>query len=145
MKSMEVPALLASAVRPLAVGLAALEPDSTLHHVLVESGDGRTGLTDEGHGLLTEVAETARTKLATLNELEFRSDSVSVEMADDVAATRQAMTQLAWMLWAIEIALDYNIDRARPGRTMEAIAECARIASLTYAHTTFGADARCEG
>lgn len=40
MKTGETRVLLASAIRPIAVGLAAFELDSTLHDVLVESGDG---------------------------------------------------------------------------------------------------------
>ena len=124
------------ALRTLALMLSAADGSSEFYESFIKVGSGSVTLTAEGERLLADASHHARRHAASLNDLEFGGDTDLPEFTNDdraeLASVRQTVNQIAWILWAAQMAVSQPSLKDIPGQPVEALFVCAELARDEY-------------
>ena len=134
--SADVHTAILDALRTLALMLSGADGSSEFYASFIKVGSGSVTLTAEGERLLADASHHARRHAASLNDLEFGADTDLPEFTNDdraeLASARQTVNQIAWMLWAAEMAVSQPTLDGIPGSPAEALFVCAELARDEY-------------
>ncbi len=121
-------------LRRVAVGLSVFDPDHPLHDHVLSLGQRGAELSAEGRRHLAEMSNLAAESATKLAELEFSTvGEVPDSCRDVLSEVREGVSELSWILWAVQTALELpEAVGDPPGRPGEILIRCAARASESY-------------
>ena len=126
--------LILGTLRRVAIGLSVFDPDHPLHDHMMSIELLGFELSAEGRLHLAEMEDLVRTSTASMEDLEF---TTTAEIPDScrqiLSQAREGISELSWILWAVQIALEpTEVIGEPPGRPEEILMRSAITAAGLY-------------